>query len=151
MSPFAPGWDAFDVDWDAVREIPVLVQHGTEDPMIPVRAARDLTRVLAEHGRAGRVRASTRWDTRSRSRACATRTRGSTQVLAGERPSEPLPEPPPEGPVKTVTTASFDAEVLRSDVPGDRRLLGAVVRTVQAGRPDRRADRARCARAPTRS
>ena len=38
-------------------------------------------------------------------------------MLAGERPSEALPEPPPEGPVKSVTTASFDAEVLQSDVP----------------------------------
>src|SRR3954452_24792582 len=32
MSPFAPGWDALHVDWDAVRDIPVMVQHGTEDP-----------------------------------------------------------------------------------------------------------------------
>jgi thioredoxin 1 len=38
-------------------------------------------------------------------------------VVAGEPPSEPIPEPPPEGPVKPVTTAEFDAEVLRSDVP----------------------------------
>src|SRR5206468_2075696 len=36
---------------------------------------------------------------------------------AGERPSEPIPEPPPEGPVKAVTTATFENEVLRSDVP----------------------------------
>jgi thioredoxin 1 len=38
-------------------------------------------------------------------------------VLAGERPSEPIPEPPPEGPVKAVTTATFENEVLASDVP----------------------------------
>ncbi len=38
-------------------------------------------------------------------------------VVAGERPSEPIPEPPPEGPVKAVTTATFENEVLRSDVP----------------------------------
>jgi thioredoxin 1 len=38
-------------------------------------------------------------------------------VVAGERPSEPIPEPPPEGPVKPVTTADFEQEVLRSDVP----------------------------------
>jgi thioredoxin len=38
-------------------------------------------------------------------------------VRDGERPSEPLPEPPPEGPVKAVTTATFEAEVLGSDVP----------------------------------
>jgi thioredoxin 1 len=39
------------------------------------------------------------------------------RVRAGERPSEPIPEDPPEGPVKSVTTATFDAEVLRSEVP----------------------------------
>jgi thioredoxin 1 len=38
-------------------------------------------------------------------------------VVAGERPSEPIPEPPPEGPVKAVTTATFESEVLRSDIP----------------------------------
>jgi thioredoxin 1 len=116
MSPFAPGWEALDVDWDAVRSIPVMVQHGTEDPMIPVRAARDLTRVLTEHHvpvvareypmghqvALESVRDAHEWLTR---------------VVAGERPSEALPEPPPEGPIKTVTTASFDAEVLRSEVP----------------------------------
>ena len=32
-------------------------------------------------------------------------------------PTEPLPEPPPEGSVKAVTTATFETEVLRSDVP----------------------------------
>jgi thioredoxin 1 len=38
-------------------------------------------------------------------------------VVACERPSEPIPEVPPEGPVKAVTTATFEEEVLRSDVP----------------------------------
>jgi thioredoxin 1 len=116
MSPFAPGWEALQIDWDAVADIPVMVQHGTEDPMIPIRATRDLTRVLTEHGvpvvareypmghqvALESVRDAHTW---------------LTQVLAGARPSEALPEPPAEGPVKSVTTASFDAEVLRSEVP----------------------------------
>jgi thioredoxin 1 len=116
MSPFAPGWDALHVEWDAAKDIPVMVQHGTEDPMIPVRAARDLTHVLSDHGvpvvareypmghqvALESVRDAHAW---------------LTQVVAGERPSEALPEPPPEGPVRAVTTASFDAEVLRSDIP----------------------------------
>jgi thioredoxin len=38
-------------------------------------------------------------------------------IRAGEQPSEPLPEPPPESPVKPVTTAQFDTEVLASDLP----------------------------------
>jgi thioredoxin 1 len=116
MSPFAPGWDALQVDWDAVRSIPVMVQHGTEDPMIPVRASRDLTRVLSEHGlpvvareypMGHQVALESMRDAHA----------WITKVLAGEQPSEALPEPPPEGPVRSVTTASFDAEVLRSDVP----------------------------------
>jgi len=116
MSPFAPGWEALDVDWEAARSIPVMVQHGTEDPMIPVRATRDLTAVLAEHDvpvvareypmghqvALESVRDAHEWLGR---------------VLAGERPSEALPEPPPEGPVRAVTTATFDAEVLRSELP----------------------------------
>jgi thioredoxin 1 len=39
------------------------------------------------------------------------------QVAAGEKPSAPMPEPPPEPLVKPVTTAQFDAEVLRSELP----------------------------------
>ena len=60
---------------------------------------------------------STRWSTRSRWRASSGRTSWLDAVVAGERPSEPIPEPPPEGPVKAVTTATFENEVLRSDVP----------------------------------
>ena len=55
-------------------------------------------------------------------------------IRAGEQPSAPLPEPPPESPVKPVTTAEFDTEVLRVGRPGDRRLLGALVRTLPPGR-----------------
>lgn len=116
MSPFAPGWELLDVDWDAARAIPVLVQHGTEDPMIPVRAARDLSRALAEHEvplvsleypmghqvALESVRDAAAWLGR---------------VAAGEQPTAALPEPPPEGPVRSVTTASFPTEVLASDVP----------------------------------
>jgi thioredoxin 1 len=38
-------------------------------------------------------------------------------VRAGDAPSAPLPEAPPEPLVKSVTTAQFEAEVLRSEVP----------------------------------
>ena len=38
-------------------------------------------------------------------------------VRAGERPAEPLPAPPPEGPVKAITTAQWEQEVLRSELP----------------------------------
>jgi thioredoxin 1 len=38
-------------------------------------------------------------------------------VRAGEQPSEVVPDDPPEGPVKAVTTATFEAEVLASEKP----------------------------------
>jgi thioredoxin 1 len=116
MSPFAPGWDALHVDWEAVRDIPVLVQHGTDDPMIPVAASRDLARVLTEHDlpvvaqeypMGHQVALESVQDARA----------WLDRVVAGEQPRAALPEPPPEGPVRAVTTATFDAEVLRSDLP----------------------------------
>src|SRR5204862_3883310 len=39
------------------------------------------------------------------------------KVAAGEKPSEPIPDAPAEPLVKPVTTANFDAEVLRSELP----------------------------------
>ena len=39
------------------------------------------------------------------------------RVRAGERPSAPMPEPPPPALVPSVTTAAFEAEVLRSELP----------------------------------
>ena len=116
MSPFVPGLDASDIDWDAAREIPVLLQHGTEDPMIPITVARQLAEVLTEQGvplvyreypMGHQVALESVQDARA----------WLTQVVAGETPRAALPEPPPVGPVKPVTTATFAAEVLGSDLP----------------------------------
>jgi thioredoxin len=116
MSPALPSLDAFVADWDAAGEIPVLVQHGVHDPLVPVARARELARTLESHGvpvvyRDYAMGHEVALESVQEARSWL----GS--VLAGERPSEPVQEEPPEGPVKAVTTASFEDEVLRSDVP----------------------------------
>ncbi|HWW44068.1 MAG TPA: thioredoxin [Acidimicrobiia bacterium] len=114
MSPVAP--DGIDYDWDAAASVPVLVQHGTDDPLVPVARSRALASALMDHGvpvvyqeypmghavALEGVQAAKAW---------------LDQVVAGERPSEPMPEAPPEPLVKPVTTAAFEAEVLRADQP----------------------------------
>ena len=114
MSPVAP--DGIDFDWDAAASVPVLVQHGTDDPLVPVARGRALATELMDHGvpvvyqeypmghavALESVQAAKAWlDT----------------VVAGERPSEPMPEAPPEPLVKPVTTAAFEAEVLHAEQP----------------------------------
>jgi thioredoxin 1 len=115
MSPFAR-FESFDVDWEAARDIAVLLQHGTDDPMIPVQQSRDAAEelvaqgvptVYAEYPMAHQVALESVQEGHDWLGA----------VLRGERPAAPLPEPPPEGPVKAVTTATFDQEVLRSELP----------------------------------
>jgi thioredoxin 1 len=117
MSPFAPA-EAVDavVDWEAARSVPVLLQHGTDDPMIPVQRARDLAAILVEHD----VPVVFGEYPMGHEVALESVQQGHgwlDAVRAGEQPSAPLPEPPREGPVKAVTTADFDREVLQSELP----------------------------------
>jgi thioredoxin 1 len=117
MSPALPGLvDVIDPDWESAKAMPVLVQHGSEDPLVPVQRSRDLARELESHGVPvvyGEYPMAHQVALESIQQA-----RGWLDaVRAGEQPSEPVPEDPPEGPVKAVTTATFDSEVLQSDVP----------------------------------
>ena len=115
MSPFVRT-NFIDVDWDAAREVPVLLQHGTEDPMIPAQRTREFAQLLMDRGVSvvyGEYPMAHQVALESMQQAHA----WLDAVRAGERPSEPLPAPPPEGPVKVVTTANFESEVLHSEVP----------------------------------
>jgi thioredoxin 1 len=116
MSTYLPEIEGLEYDWEAAREIPVLVQHGSEDPLIPVARGRALARTLAGHGVPVVYR-----EYPMQHQVALESVRDAAQwlasVIAGEHPSEPIPDDPPEGPVRSVDAASFPTEVLGSDVP----------------------------------
>jgi thioredoxin 1 len=115
MSPFIPfAPDA--VDWTAAPGVPVLLQHGSEDPMVKPLGTRRFAEALAERGVPvvfGEFPMGHEVSLESVGQAKA----WLDAVRAGEKPAEPIAAPPPEGPVRAVTTATWEAEVLRSDLP----------------------------------
>ena len=117
FSAYLPDVEGVDLDWEAARSIPVLVQHGTDDPLISVDAGgRALARTLIDHG----VPTTYSEFPMGHSVAMAGLEEAHAWLLAvsaGEAPSAPMPEPPPEPLVKAVTTAEFERDVLGSDVP----------------------------------
>jgi thioredoxin len=119
MSPALPSPEVLDrlpADWAAAQHVPVLLQHGTQDPLVPVEHTRELARTLAEHGEPVTFSEYPM----EHQVALESLQQAHEWLLAlqrGEQPSEPLPEPGPEPLVRAVTTANFEQEVLRSDVP----------------------------------
>lgn len=124
LSGFLPDVPGLEWDWEAELP-PVLVQHGTYDPMIPVQRGRAAAHALAQHG-VPTVYGEYPMGHQVALESVEQAAQWLKAVAAGERPSEPvatLDEVAGEssvvddGPVKTVTTASFEEEVLGSDLP----------------------------------
>jgi thioredoxin 1 len=117
MSPFMPSADLGDVVelGDDVAKVPVLLQHGTHDPMVPVSRSRDLgahlrdlgvPTVFREYPMEHQVVLEGLQDARD----------WLGRVVAGELPDE-VPAEPPKELVPPVTTAQWESEVVTSDVP----------------------------------
>jgi thioredoxin len=115
MSAYYPEMSGLEPDWAGVAGRPALVQHGSQDPLISVKRGRELARTLAAndmHVVYGEYPMGHQVALESVQQAHA----WLDSVRAGEAPSEPIPDDPIER-VPSVTTAQWDAEVLRSELP----------------------------------
>ncbi len=115
MSPFLPGPNPLGLGTRAVGAVPVLVQHGTNDPLVPVQRSRDLARSLRTVG-VPIVYREYPMDHQVALEGLRDAREWMQRIVAGEVPDEPIPDDPVEL-VSPVTTAAWEAEVLRSELP----------------------------------
>jgi thioredoxin 1 len=122
MSGFLPPLTNVELDWSGELP-PVLMQHGTNDPVVPLERAKATATELLSHDVPLQFRTYPMEHSVSQESANDARD-WLAQVRKGERPqalqvevSAPSVPDEPEGAVRSVNSATFDAEVLRSDKP----------------------------------
>jgi thioredoxin 1 len=116
MSTYLPDVHGVELDWDAAKDTPFLVQHGTNDPLIAVERGRALAAALAEHD-VPIVYSEYPMAHQVAMESVEQAHEWLLAVSSGERPNESLPEPPPAPLVRPVTTAQWEVEVVRSELP----------------------------------
>ena len=120
MSGFLPSESVDGLDWSGELP-PVLMQHGTADPMVPMDRARYTANILREHN-VPLVFREYPMEHNVTQESARDAKDWLDQIRRGERPQgidTQLTEsaPAPQGPVGVVSSATFDAEVLRSQKP----------------------------------
>jgi thioredoxin 1 len=119
MSGFLPD-DAIPLDWSGELP-PVLMQHGSRDPMVPLARARAASNTLREHDVPLVFREYPMDHTVTQDSALDAKD-WLDQIRRGETPATldvqvSAPAEVDDGPVKTVSSTTFDEVVLRSSKP----------------------------------
>lgn len=117
MSGYLP--EGIDYDWEAPSLPPVLIQHGSYDPLLPVEKARDSARTLAEH-KIPVVYREYPMEHQIAIESIRDAKQWLDGIRAGERPSEEVNVPGGSADgdlVKSVSAASFESEVISSPQP----------------------------------
>jgi len=116
LPPLPPG-----LELDFTGDLPpVLIQHGTNDPMVPLERAKWTVEELRSHDVPLQFRTYPMEHNVTQESAGDARD-WLAQIARGEKPAtvevEVAPPPDVPGAIKAVTSANFDAEVLHSDKP----------------------------------